>query len=224
MGDEKKKAGLPGPGTSVVRRGPRDSTRIAVGKKIRTLRRGREMKLLDVAVLTDIDVGSLSRIERGQQGWSPETLDAIATALGVDVPRLFDRHGATETDYSSVLVPQYRPGIVTLEDSGPLVPFPRAWLPKTVRTTGLVALSTMEGFACDFLVDTFARELAEGKLFAFDHQGGHRVRRVFWTFDRSAVRLAVVSPTAEAADELIPSSAVSALQVIGRVVWGGGPM
>lgn len=201
-----------------------DSTRVKVGRAIRSLRRSREMKLLPLATLTGIDAGSLSRIERGLQGWTPEVLDAIANGLGVHVSAFFESSNPSASAWSAgtVLIPQFRAGGVALENTGPLVPFPRAWLPKTIRTAGIVALNTQDRL-CDYLVDTNSRQLEDGKLFAFSFGGRERVRRVFLRYD-NAVRLMVDAPSPETPEEVVPPTAVPELVVIGRVVWGGGPL
>lgn len=203
------------------------STHTKVGKTIRALRRQRVLTLLQLSGLTDIDAGSLSRIERGLQGWSAKTLEAIAKALGVDVEKLFEQragHPLHEAHLAAtVLIPRYRAGTISGEDTGPMVPFPRDLLPKAVRAYALVLLKIEAGFALDFLVDTTSQELQEGKLFAFALADGERIRRVFRRYD-GAWRLVVDQPTVETPEEVVPATAIAELRVIGRVVWGGGPL
>lgn len=56
-------------------------TREAVGQVLRGIRKAKGLKLEDVAIPAGIDAPNLSRIERGLQGDSFETLGAIADVL-----------------------------------------------------------------------------------------------------------------------------------------------
>jgi len=62
---------------------------MTIGMTIRKLRKGRGLTLNQLAAEVGSDVGNLSRLERGQQGYSDQTLSKIATALGVPVVALF---------------------------------------------------------------------------------------------------------------------------------------
>lgn len=64
-------------------------TQINVGKRIRELRTKRSMTLTQLAEATGGDVGNISRLERGKQGYSEAHLVKIADALGVKVSDLF---------------------------------------------------------------------------------------------------------------------------------------
>jgi transcriptional regulator with XRE-family HTH domain len=59
-----------------------------IGQVIREIREAREATLEDIALAADTNASNLSRIERGKQGFSSETLDRIASALGVTVSEL----------------------------------------------------------------------------------------------------------------------------------------
>lgn len=59
-----------------------------IGQVIREIREAREATLEDIALAADTNASNLSRIERGKQGFSSETLERIATALGVTVSEL----------------------------------------------------------------------------------------------------------------------------------------
>lgn len=60
-----------------------------IGQEIRRRRKALGMTLEDLEALVGIDNGNLSRIERGKQGYTPETLEKIATALGCTVSELY---------------------------------------------------------------------------------------------------------------------------------------
>lgn len=62
---------------------------MTIGMTIRKLRKERGLTLNQLAAEVGSDVGNLSRLERGQQGYSDQTLGKIAAALGVPVAALF---------------------------------------------------------------------------------------------------------------------------------------
>ncbi len=62
-----------------------------IGQVIRGIREAHNATLEEIALAADTNASNLSRIERGTQGYSPETLDRIATALGVTVSELHRR-------------------------------------------------------------------------------------------------------------------------------------
>ena len=59
-----------------------------IGQVIREIREARKATLEEVAFAAGTNASNLSRIERGTQGYSPETLERIASALGVTVSDL----------------------------------------------------------------------------------------------------------------------------------------
>ena len=59
-----------------------------IGQVIREIREARKATLEEIAFAADTNASNLSRIERGAQGYSPETLERIASALGVTVSEL----------------------------------------------------------------------------------------------------------------------------------------
>lgn len=61
----------------------------AVGATVRRLRKQRGWTIQELANEIGSDVGNLSRLERGMQGFSDATLDSLAAALGVPVSVLF---------------------------------------------------------------------------------------------------------------------------------------
>jgi transcriptional regulator with XRE-family HTH domain len=67
---------------------------VAVGQRLRDLRRGRKLSLEAIAARTDLSIGFLSQIERGLSSPSLRVLATIADVLGVGIAGLF---GAKET-------------------------------------------------------------------------------------------------------------------------------
>jgi len=72
-----------------------------IGQVIREIREAREATLEDIALAADTNASNLSRIERGKQGFSSETLDRIASALGVTVSELHLRAEAGPNESSN---------------------------------------------------------------------------------------------------------------------------
>ncbi len=62
-----------------------------IGQVIREIREAHQATLEEIALAADTNASNLSRIERGTQGYSPETLERIAVALGVTVSDLYLR-------------------------------------------------------------------------------------------------------------------------------------
>lgn len=65
-----------------------------IGQVIREIREARKATLEEIAFAADTNASNLSRIERGKQGYSAETLEHIASALGVTVSELHLRTDA----------------------------------------------------------------------------------------------------------------------------------
>jgi transcriptional regulator with XRE-family HTH domain len=62
---------------------------VAVGRRIRDLRRVRQLSLETVAARTDLSIGFLSQIERGLSSPSLRVLATLADVLGVGIAALF---------------------------------------------------------------------------------------------------------------------------------------
>ncbi|MEN3257513.1 helix-turn-helix transcriptional regulator [Sodalis endosymbiont of Spalangia cameroni] len=60
-----------------------------IGQKIRQLRKARNMTIQELADEIGSDVGNISRLERGIQGYTQSTVTKIAEALSVPVAELF---------------------------------------------------------------------------------------------------------------------------------------
>ena len=71
---------------------------LAVGRRIRELRRARQLSLETVVARTDLSIGFVSQIERGLSSPSLRVLATLADVLGVGIAALF---GATPSDDAS---------------------------------------------------------------------------------------------------------------------------
>src|SRR5262245_59506247 len=67
-----------------------DSTELAVGKRLRVLRKIRGRPLQTVAAATGLSIGLISQIERGKSSPSVKHLMALGEALGVSISWFFD--------------------------------------------------------------------------------------------------------------------------------------
>ena len=67
----------------------RDNSVMSLGDNIRQRRKALGWTILDLANRIGSDVGNVSRLERGKQGYSDEILSKIAAALGCPVGDLF---------------------------------------------------------------------------------------------------------------------------------------
>lgn len=68
-----------------------------IGDKIRQIRKANKMTLNELALRVDSDVGNLSRLERGMQGYSDSLIHKIAEALAVPVSELFSSNEVNDT-------------------------------------------------------------------------------------------------------------------------------
>jgi transcriptional regulator with XRE-family HTH domain len=66
-----------------------ESLERAIGRKVRALRQGLDVKLADLARSAGLSVGMLSKIENGQTSPSLTTLKALAQALNVPISMFF---------------------------------------------------------------------------------------------------------------------------------------
>ena len=62
---------------------------LAIGRRIRLLRRQRDLSTVDLSAAAGISTGMLSKIENGQISPSLSTLQSVAEALGVSISSLF---------------------------------------------------------------------------------------------------------------------------------------
>src|SRR5713101_4501514 len=62
---------------------------LAVGRRIRELRRARQLSLETVVARTDLSIGFVSQIERGLSSPSLRVLATLADVLGVGIAALF---------------------------------------------------------------------------------------------------------------------------------------
>lgn len=89
-----------------------------IGETIRRIRKGRHMTLLEVANIIESDVGNLSRLERGKQGYSPELLERLADALGVKVRDFFDSDDNAQEFFEHAVIPAGQVPLISWVQAG----------------------------------------------------------------------------------------------------------
>lgn len=68
-----------------------------IGEKIREIRKSQGMTISRLAELTGWNVGNISRLERGMQGYSEQSLKKIADALQIPLSELFSTTDTNDT-------------------------------------------------------------------------------------------------------------------------------
>ncbi|MGY8665085.1 XRE family transcriptional regulator [Bradyrhizobium sp. UFLA05-109] len=76
---------------------------VAVGRRIRDLRRTRQLSLETIAERTSLSIGFLSQIERGLSSPSLRVLATLADVLGVGIAALFGASPSTDGTSDSVV-------------------------------------------------------------------------------------------------------------------------
>ncbi|MCM3695918.1 MULTISPECIES: helix-turn-helix domain-containing protein [Microbacterium] len=66
-----------------------ESTLAVIGSRVRSLRRERQLTIVELAAMTELSVSMISTVERGQTAPSLTTLHALAEALEVPLASLF---------------------------------------------------------------------------------------------------------------------------------------
>jgi transcriptional regulator with XRE-family HTH domain len=70
------------------------SAKISFGRRLRQLRRERDLTQEQLAEVAEVSVDLVSNIERGVNAPSFETLERLAAALSLPIKDLFDFHNA----------------------------------------------------------------------------------------------------------------------------------
>src|SRR4051794_39207729 len=91
---------------------------VAVGQRIRDLRRSRKLSLEAVAARTDLSIGFLSQIERGLSSPSLRVLATIADVLGVGIAGLFGAKKTAATGSDAIVTRQQQRAELNLWRTG----------------------------------------------------------------------------------------------------------
>ncbi len=95
-----------------------DNSNMSVGDNIRRLRKARGWTILELANRIESDVGNISRLERGKQGYSDEMLQKIATALGCTVADLFSGPATGSQNIESAMIGTRRIPLISYVQAG----------------------------------------------------------------------------------------------------------
>jgi transcriptional regulator with XRE-family HTH domain len=91
---------------------------VAVGQRIRDLRRSRAMSLEEVAARTDLSIGFLSQIERGLSSPSLRVLATLADVLGVGIAGLFGAKESSKTASDAIVTREVKRAKLNLWRTG----------------------------------------------------------------------------------------------------------
>ena len=109
---------------------------MTIGNTIRKLRKAKGLTLNQLATLVESDVGNLSRLERGQQGYTDATINKIAAALNVPVAALFTEDDAHR---EAMLKLDWIPIKVVDDDDPSMVRIPKVKLRLSAGINGFEA-------------------------------------------------------------------------------------
>ena len=88
-----------------------------IGTRIRQLRKAKKMTILELATSVGSDVGNISRLETGKQGYTESTLIKIAEALGVKVADLFSDDMSTDIEPVNRPISTHRVDVLDIQAS-----------------------------------------------------------------------------------------------------------
>ncbi|MBS0909178.1 S24 family peptidase [Tatumella sp. JGM118] len=88
-----------------------------IGTRIRQLRKAKKMTILELATSVGSDVGNISRLETGKQGYTESTLIKIAEALGVKVADLFSDDMPTDIEPVNRPISSHRVDVLDIQAS-----------------------------------------------------------------------------------------------------------
>jgi len=140
---------------------------MSVGENIRKLRKARGWTILDLATRVDSDVGNLSRLERGKQGYSDEMLRKLASAIGCTVADFFSSGG--ESNVAAVPLGTRRIPLISSVQAGAMT---EAVDPYALGDASEWMLTDMElsqnAFALRIKGDSMLPEFREGDTVIID--------------------------------------------------------
>jgi phage repressor protein C with HTH and peptisase S24 domain len=212
-----------------------------LGANIRALRIARGLTLAELALRAGTDAGNLSRLERALQGYESGTLEAIARALAVHVSMLFlppERAGASgrtlqEADIAAyAFVNFYRAeGNV---DEAPDEEAQSVAVRRDALAQAGIDPSSLLAYRADsrgmepriqlgdlLLIDTSSCKIEDGKVYAVKRAGGLLIARLHLRHDQ-ALRIRQDNPAPQFVEEVVPSTDVSSVAIVGRVVYTSG--
>jgi len=81
-----------------------NAAELAIGRRLRILRKLRKLPLQDIAAETGLSIGLISQIERGLSSPSVKHLMALGQCLGVSIAWFFDDSAALDPDEAKLVV------------------------------------------------------------------------------------------------------------------------
>jgi len=120
-----------------------------LGQNIQSVMEARQMKLIELARLAEVDSGQLCRVLKGEVSVSINSLERVAAALGVSAGFLLDGEGQEETgSIANPSPPVSDPTLVQLI-SDPSIAFCLRALGKLSPTDKKIVAKVIQRFAGD---------------------------------------------------------------------------
>lgn len=179
---------------------------MTIGTTIRQLRKERGLTLNQLAALIESDVGNLSRLERGVQGYSDAILKKLADALSVpvaaffadqaaDLPGSMRVHAADQDDEGFIQIPMVKlrlqAGVTGFQTEperrdGGTLGMRKGWIERTgYNPTSLIAIqvkgASMEPTLHEddiVVINTADKKPVDGVVFALNYEGEAVVKRM----------------------------------------------
>ena len=180
---------------------------MTIGTTIRQLRKERGLTLNQLAALIESDVGNLSRLERGVQGYSDAILKKLADALSVpvaaffadkaaaDIPGSMRVHAADKDDEGFIQIPMVKlrlqAGVTGFQTEperrdGGTLGMRKGWIERTgYHPASLIAIqvkgASMEPSLYEddiVVINTADKKPVDGQVFAINYEGEAVVKRM----------------------------------------------
>jgi phage repressor protein C with HTH and peptisase S24 domain len=175
---------------------------MTVGAQIRKLRKERNMTIQDLADAIDWDVGNLSRLERGKQGYTPDKLSRIANAFGVPIKTLFAEPTKTSeeisfdgnSDYPAIPFVQFKLSagvtgfaVEYIDQRATPIVFAKDWFTKNGYKPSSLFAVMAKGNSMDpgirdgdlVVLNTDDTRPVDGQVFALNYEGELVIKRMF---------------------------------------------
>lgn len=180
---------------------------MTIGTTIRQLRKDRGLTLNQLAAMIESDVGNLSRLERGVQGYSDATLKKLASALQVPMTAFFAAqsdlvlpgavgvHVAEKFDADFVQIPMVKlrlqAGVTGFQTEperrdGGTLGMRRNWLERSGYDAAQLIAIQVRGESMEpslyeddiVVLNTADKKLVDGQVYAFNYEGEAVVKRL----------------------------------------------
>nr|WP_232830239.1 S24 family peptidase [Pectobacterium parmentieri] len=197
------------------------------------------MTILELATSIGSDVGNVSRLETGKQGYSEQTIKKIADALGVKISDLFTEEKISLPPKKE---PKYIIDVLDAEASAGNGRFASSEVAETITSIAYETARALEIFGHrpsesikvitvtgdsmsgtietgDYIFVDVSKDYFDGDgIYVFSFKGALLVKRLQFTADGLVVR----SDNVKYSDWIITDSNEQYLKIVGRVIYSHG--